>query len=330
MGLPSVLTSDKKRELAFVYDTVTEALRTAATEGPRAGATATYPASRNAALLTGVFGSYDNQHAFLERSFLYERARAELPQSETFSSPPKQDHQRSAKLHCLYGVPMLYAHRGSRESRHGKMSPFACSKVYDLRQYTARTRWGPFMDDGSDRTDWEKVEAIMLVIGANLSRLQLDSFPVCHNFRTPFAGPWSGSYLPPALDEEEKRDRSALELEDPYAVTGTWMRVVCFLDYTDFFDFNFSPEQLPPNVPRRAIDYGEATRLILMRISVTKIEPPGPDDGQALPVVHFQGASRSLDDSWDENANSDLRGASEIRGAFRTRQWPLSLVTSSP
>lgn len=331
MGLPSVLTTDKKREFFFVYDTVTEALRTAATEGSRAGATATYPASRNAALLTELLSSYDNQRAFLERSSLYERARAELPQTQTFSSPPKPEHQKSAKLHCLYGVPMLYAYRGSHELHHGKMSPFACSKVYDLRQYTAKTRWGPFMDDGSDRTDWEKVEAIMLVIGANLSRLKLDSFPICHNFCTPFAGPWSGSYLPLALDEQEERDRPPLELQDPYGVTGTWMRVVCFLDYTDFFEFNFVPNQyVPPHVPRRAIDYGEATRLILMRISVTKIESPGPDDGQALPVVHFRGASQSLDDvSWDENANSDLRGTSEVRGAFRILQWPLNLVTSS-
>lgn len=53
---------------------------------------------------------------------------------------------------------------------------------------------------------------------------------------------------------------------------------------------------------------GEATRLIMMRIHVTSIEEPGPEDGQDLPVVHFQGVSRSLDDSFDNNANSDIRG----------------------
>lgn len=45
-----------------------------------------------------------------------------------------------------------------------------------------------------------------------------------------------------------------------------------------------------------------------MRIHVTSIEEPGPEDGQDLPVVHFQGVSRSLDDSFDNNANSDIRG----------------------
>lgn len=51
-----------------------------------------------------------------------------------------------------------------------------------------------------------------------------------------------------------------------------------------------------------------------MKIHVTKIEPPGPEDGQDLPVVHFEGFSRSLDGSWDENANSDLRGEVNFYG----------------
>ncbi|KAI0132050.1 hypothetical protein BJ170DRAFT_229096 [Xylariales sp. AK1849] len=315
---------NKKHELSFVYDTVMELLRNASSEGERASNSATHAISLNATLLAKIFSENENQHAFLGRSFIYERARGELPLGEAFSSPPNEEHQKSAKLHCLYGVPMLYAHRSSHETRQGKMAPFACSKVYDLRQYGEQTRWGPFMDDGSDRTDWEKVEAIMLVLGANLKRLGLNHFPICKNFwETPFAGVWPGSYMAlPMLEREEGQSEQALE--DPYGVTGTWLRVVCFLDYTDFFDFNFSPEhELPSNVPRRAIDYGEATRLILMKVTVTKIEPPGPEDGQALPVVHFKGVSRSLDDSWDENANSDLRGMVRLtrEGEVRWTTW---------
>lgn len=86
-------------------------------------------------------------------------------------------------------------------------------------------------------------------------------------------------------------------------------KVVCFLDYNDFFTYNFPPhDNLPAHLPRPIIDETEATRLIIMKIHVTKIEAPGPEDGQALPVVHFEGLSRSLDSSWDDNANSDLRG----------------------
>ena len=84
---------------------------------------------------------------------------------------------------------------------------------------------------------------------------------------------------------------------------------MCFLDYSDFFNYNFPPgSDVPVDYPRPALNVGEATRLIIMRNYVTAVERPGPDDGQALPVVHFRGVSRSLDDSWDNNANSDLRG----------------------
>lgn len=193
------------------------------------------------------------------------------------------------------------------------MSPYACSKVYDLRQYTQNTKWGPFMDDTTDRVDWEKVEAILIVIGANLRKLGLIKFPVCRNFwDKPFAGTWPLSYKPNTIPREPE----PLELQDPYGITGTWLRVVCFLDYTDFFAYNFTTDnQTTPHIPRAPIDVGEATRLILMKLRVTRIEPPGPDDGQELPVVHFEGISRSLDDSYDENANSDLRG---MRGVFST------------
>src|SRR3569833_301350 len=94
-------------------------------------------------------------------------------------------------------------------------------------------------------------------------------------------------------------------------------QVVCFLDYNDFFSYNFPiADPLPDNVPRPSLDIGEATRLILMKIHVTKIEPPGENDGQELPVVYFKGFSRSLDAAWDENANSDLRGEINIHGGF--------------
>lgn len=48
----------------------------------------------------------------------------------------------------------------------------------------------------------------------------------------------------------------------------------------------------------------------MLRLHVTSIQNPGPDDGQDLPVVHFKGVSRSLDDSFDNNANSNIRGKS--------------------
>jgi hypothetical protein len=68
-------------------------------------------------------------------------------------------------------------------------------------------------------------------------------------------------------------------------------------------------DMVPADAPRPALDVGEAARLIVVRIRVTAVHPPGPGDGQDLPVVHFHGVSQSLDD-WDnvDDEDSDARG----------------------
>jgi hypothetical protein len=45
-----------------------------------------------------------------------------------------------------------------------------------------------------------------------------------------------------------------------------------------------------------------------MELRVTSIEEPSEEDGKELPVVHFSGAARSMHDSWDPNANANIRG----------------------
>lgn len=65
-----------------------------------------------------------------------------------------------------------------------------------------------------------------------------------------------------------------------------------------------------------------AFRLIMMKWRVTEIQPASSnvDDeeeigmdwsrfkGDRLPIVHFEGTSRSLHASWDPDANSKIRG----------------------
>lgn len=186
--------------------------------------------------------------------------------------------------------------------------PFACSKVYDLRQYTDGTKWGPFMNDGSARVDWEKLEAILIVLGYNIQKRRLDTqYTIFANlWDMPFGGTWPNSYLA----WPEGVERTPLQLRDPYDVSGTWIRMVCFVDYSHFFDYNFPlGADIADNVPRQPIEAREATRVILMRIHVTNIEPPGEEDGQELPVVHFTGVSQAVDGSGDDDhANSGIRG----------------------
>ena len=228
----------------------------------------------------------------------------------------------SAKLHALYGVPIQQVHRGAgttSTSRYALRSetaaihPYVRSKVYDLRQHTDQSFWGPFLDDGSQEVDWEKIEAIMLILDHNMS-----SFARAHetfnehaipDWSKPFQGAMPHSFVPRKTDVPTAAP-SLLEMQDPYGITGTWMRVVCFLDYTELYDHNFGGASPSASEPRPPLDTEEATRLITMRIQVTKIGPPGEEDGQALPVVHFRGTSSSVRQSWDPNANSSIKGES--------------------
>ena len=124
--------------------------------------------------------------------------------------------------------------------------------------------------------------------------------------QNPCAGATPYSFVSPA-SHVPREPKLPLEAQDPYNITGTWMRVVCFLDYTELFSFNFSSQQ-NDDQPRPPLDTEEAFRLIVCKLSVKKIEPPGEDEGQALPVVWFDGKSSSLRPSWDPNANSKIRG----------------------
>lgn len=290
------LTPCQKKELPVTFRTVTRLLETASGGSKRASRSITYPTSRNVTFLADWLTRAGNDTVF-SRSFIMERA---LWAARDSHDPPKEEHQMSAKLYSL-------ANQHDSRWESSRIYPFACSKVYDLREYTEDTAWGPFMSDGSMRVDWEKIQALLVVLAHNIEYQGLNSSPVFSNiWSQPFPGTWPNSYVPWPGTEGGLTD---LEKRDPYNVSGAWVRVVCFLDYNDFFAFNFPPhDPLPANVPRPALSCGEATRVILMRTHVTEIEPPGPEDGQELPVVHFKGTSRSLHGPVGDNGNSDLRG----------------------
>ncbi|KAL8693928.1 MAG: hypothetical protein Q9218_001342 [Villophora microphyllina] len=193
------------------------------------------------------------------------------------------------------------------------MHPFARSRVYDLRQHTENSFWGPFLNDGSQSVDWEKVEGLMMILFHNIQQFT-DKYceqksillPPQHE---PFAGATPNSLkLPPVHPQIERPSQTPLELQDPYNITGVWMRVVCFLDYRELFTFNFSEQQPLEGTPRPPLDREEAIRFITMKLEVTSIEQPGPGDGQRLPVVHFKGRSMIALPPIDPNANSHIRG----------------------
>lgn len=264
--LEEILESEAGRDakadrLGFVAEKIERLLETA---------TRDHEASLNIQRLRAYFKHTSNIDAFLCASSLFERAGND---SQTPASTAELQ-QQSAKLHCLFGVPIDPLPKRSSltfQRPNLSLSPSSCTrmqsrtlpthtyaraKVYDLRQYTDATLWGPFMDDGSQRVDWEKVEAIMIVLGFNLNKFSQRS-----DGRWPkvwdqaFVGATPNSFTshepaklaPPKESEEESEEISkirelalSLNSQDPYGVTGTWMRVVCFLDYNDLYAFNFS------------------------------------------------------------------------------------------
>lgn len=286
--------------------------------------------SKNIELLDHAFHDTDNVDTFLCSSSLFARAGNEL------QTPAETEElrQASAKLHCLYGVPidvlpsqrsftslLLTHHPGAaggsaaftltttnvgdrRQSIEGDPLPpssctrsatrpllthtYARSKVYDLREYNEGTLWGPFLQDGSQRPDWEKVEAIMIVLGFNLRKFADRSggrFP--RVWEDPFVGATAGSYRSPprieqaandpeddepeVMEPELKRVRDlALDLDsrDPYGISGSWLRVVCFLDYNDLYAFNFT-DRIPDDQAREPIDTEEGTIRLTECVSIS-------------------------------------------------------------
>ncbi|KAK4993389.1 hypothetical protein LTR66_006024 [Elasticomyces elasticus] len=306
--LESKHDSIKRFQLQFVGRTVASLLETASTPSDSP--------SLNRTFLVEQFCAQQNIDNFLCSSSLFEHAGlgTQVP-AET-----PADQQLSAKLHCLYGVPVDLIGRRVKPTH-----PYARSRVYDLRNYTDASLWGPFMDDGTENVDWEKVEAIMVVLNYNLrvfsERTNGDFEPF---WSLPFEGASPNSFVSPTTLGIPSEPSLPIESQDPYGVTGTWMRVVTFLDYNDLYHFNFAPDDLLNDEPRMPIETEEAIRLIRMKLRVTKIVPPGEDDGQALPVVYFKGTSRSLHSQWDPNANSGIRGTVRL-----TREGEIRWTTFS-
>ncbi|KAL5114315.1 hypothetical protein ACEQ8H_007790 [Pleosporales sp. CAS-2024a] len=288
----------KREEFTFVSKTVDHLVATASTDR--------FGNSFNQAAISKLFLHISQNHnAFMCRSSLYARAGTDLQRP----ADDEEGRQLSAKLHCLFGIPS--SNTGRRVlSTH----PFARSKVYDLRNYTDETKWGPFRDDGSMRTDWEMIESLMIIVDYNIGlccrRSRMGWFPP---WRDVLGGvvPERTKTLPECPSKLLYEPDIPLVMKDPYNVSGIWSRTVCFLDYNDLWAFNFSEEALkhPSDEPRDALVTDEAIRHIMMNLQLTRVEPPGRFDNQDLPVVYFTGKSKAVDAVWDPNANSRIRGS---------------------
>lgn len=257
------------------------------------------------------FRGSKNREAFLYRSFLFERARGE---ASRLTFPCREDHQQSATLHCMYGLPMRI--------RTGPLSPrniysLAAAKVYDLREYTVASSFGPFLNDDSLRVDWEKVEACLLVLAHSMKRVYPESYRSPANvWDIPFYTPWPNKCVPLAA----KAELTDLEQQDPYGVSGTWLMVVSFVDHPIFIDFNGptfpGPGQeghTPDDTPLEPFLDQSKTGRLLMKLFVVRIEHPEEDqEGPAHPMVHFEGRASAVYGAHTMVISSHVVGKADI------------------
>jgi hypothetical protein len=196
----------------FIATTVESLIATASTDK--------HGTSHNQHLIAELFQHISQNHnAFMCRSSLFERAGT----SNQKPADDEESRQLSAKLHSYFGIPSSNVGR-----RVLSTHPYARSRVYDLRNYTDATKWGPYRDDGSMRVDWEMIESLMIVLGYNSS-----SF--CQRSLTRFSPPWiqplegvvpeRGRMIPDYPSTLLQEPDIPLDMKDPYRVEGIWARV---------------------------------------------------------------------------------------------------------
>lgn len=287
--------------------------------------------SEGTPILTEVLGKLfeddTNKSAFLWRCSLFKDTCQ--PLVAKYPQPTPREAELSAKLAVYYGTSLESGIEGL------EVHPYARSRVYDLRKYTDKNGWGPFKDAYSGEVDWERVLAIMVDLGYNLRWVVLalreiaaenielnpeqrhliersDGTINAHPL-LPFDGVAPYSFKSSPLNRALVESRTELDDQDPYGVTGTWMRLVCFLDWMNLQAFNFGgTASLPDDEDREPCRDHEAIRMIVLKLRVIKIADPEPEDHPKFPVVHFQGTSRSMHMAFDPNTNSRIRG--RIRG----------------
>jgi hypothetical protein len=307
-------------------------------------ADANYKESRNIAFLKDRLSKQRNRYAFVMASNLYREPMGISPLAVDISS-------NAAHLHCLFGTAVDFLSCGhafqsasdlplDQVTGQIRAHPYARAEVYDLRRYTSANKWGPWIED-TMQVDWERVECIMLDLAFNVQYFTSRTNGLMQGlWKAPFGGVVPDSYVDAfskvdidpfkepsgssSTADASSQNLSVLtsqpspppEALDPYGITGTWQRVVCFLDYRDFYDTNFGTVS-PLNVRRPPINRHEAIRLILMRLKVTGTSEPGPNDGNRMPVAHFKGTSRSMHSAWDPNTSSRIEGNVETKTVVR-------------
>ncbi|KAJ1311459.1 hypothetical protein OPQ81_009948 [Rhizoctonia solani] len=248
-------------------------------------ASSTFTRSRNIAWLEKLLRPSNFSIEFFMRHFLH----------NSDADPPNlEDRQLTAALQVHF---FSMEHKLSpAQARLSRLN--ARAYVYNIQNYRAEGWHGPWrMTERGMEPNWIHLAACQRVVLENLAQRKM----IGHNYPTPPIGPhavWGGSSRPMATARKNNPSRmSEKGFHDWAGVEGVWRRLVCFMDYRDFHEYNVHSRR-----PSGALDasvfkhklFNEATRIITMTLKITKSEP-GTAPFEHRPTLHFNGFSVAND-----------------------------------
>ncbi|KAG9104902.1 hypothetical protein FRC06_006727 [Ceratobasidium sp. 370] len=195
--------------------------------------------------------------------------------------------------------------------------------VYNIQNYRPERWHGPFMIDaaGIMQPNWVHLAACQWVILANLQQRRdlLRRQQIGRGYPVPPLGAeaaWGGGAKAVVAGRKANPSRLTRDGIDDWAgVEGVWRRIVCFMDYRDFHEYNYHGQRtsggldtsvllvcylMRPSHDSRPMNYSkhkmfnEATRIITMALRVTRSEPADPPF-EHRPRLHFAGFSVAND-----------------------------------
>ncbi|KAF8707835.1 hypothetical protein RHS03_03862, partial [Rhizoctonia solani] len=241
--------------------------------------------SRNVAWLTKLLHPSSFSTEFLMRHFLHD------PDIE---QPSSEDRQLTAELQvCFFNAEHKLPSELAQKSRLN-----ARAYVYNIQNYRQEGWHGPWrMTERGMEPNWVHLAACQRVIIENLAQRRI----IGHNYPIPPTGPqavWGGSSKAAAVALKNNPSRiNEKGINDWAGVEGVWRRLVCFMDYRDFHEYNVHSRRpnggLDTSVFKHKL-FNEATRIITMTLKLTKAEPADPPF-EDRPILHFNGFSVAND-----------------------------------
>ncbi|EKM52196.1 uncharacterized protein PHACADRAFT_212767, partial [Phanerochaete carnosa HHB-10118-sp] len=160
------------------------------------------------------------------------------------------------------------------------------SYVYSFTHYSAKNRWGPFIQDGSGRVNWEHVLAVHHVMSMQIvPQPQVEHQDPYMIF--PMSLPFTQSILPVDLDLNATEDWAGIE--------GVWQCAFSFIDHRELLVFNNLSGRHFDDELRTALfespDFVEIfSRLdVMLKLIRTEPDPEHP----TRPILHFTCESRT-------------------------------------